>query len=65
MSGKRGDGEEGRAGGSGGLAATWKRASPPARRWGGKFATPKFRPRRRKSFRPIFADLAKPHGQES
>lgn len=34
------------------------------RRWGGRFANPRLRPRRRRSVRPIFG-YAKPHGQES
>ncbi|MEM9702406.1 MAG: hypothetical protein AAF907_08185 [Planctomycetota bacterium] len=46
------------------LTDAFDRASPPLRRWGGKFANPRLLPRVKKSTQPHFGH-AKPHGQEA
>lgn len=47
------------------IKTEFKAASPMLhRRWGGKFANPRMKPRRRRIVRPVFG-YAKPRGQET
>ncbi len=47
------------------IKTEFKAASPMLhRRWDGMFYNPKFKPRRKKSVKPIFG-YTKPHGQEN
>ena len=46
----------------GALEESFRKASPPLRRWGGMFTNTRFLPRRRRNLKPVFGH-AKPHGQ--